>query len=73
MKHGRYPTKLAQIAPEFIDKVPEDPFSGKSLIYRTEGEGFIIYSVGQNQVDDGGARPERRKWKEGDIVWKCSQ
>ena len=73
MKNGRYPVKLADIAPEFIDKVPEDPFSGKPFIYRTEDKGFIIYSVGENRVDDGGAKLERRKWKEGDIVWKCSQ
>ncbi|KPJ51931.1 MAG: hypothetical protein AMS16_07115, partial [Planctomycetes bacterium DG_58] len=70
MKHGRYPEALAQLVPEFLDKLPSDPFSGKGFIYRKEGQGFIVYSVGVNGADDGGVEdPDNRE--AGDIVWKC--
>lgn len=36
---GAYPTTLGQ--------VPLDPFSGKPLVYRREGKGFVVYSVGE--------------------------
>ncbi|AIE84997.1 hypothetical protein [Fimbriimonas ginsengisoli] len=32
-----------------------DPFSGKPLHYLREDSGFLLYSVGKDRVDDGGA------------------
>lgn len=46
-----------------------DPFSGKALVYRPEAKGFVLYSVGQDGVDDQGAREKNDK---GDIVWEIS-
>jgi len=54
--------------------VPIDPFTGKPLVYRREGEGFIVYSLGTNQKDDGG----RMTWevtqlvadKDDDCTWR---
>ena len=40
---GKYPEKLEV----------EDPLSGTSMIYRREGDGFELYSVGPNLHDDG--------------------
>ena len=39
--------------PEFLDKVPVDAFNGQPLHYSAEKK--IVYSVGQNLTDDGGA------------------
>jgi hypothetical protein len=52
--HGRYPKKLDELAPKYLPAVPGDFFSGKALIYRPEGEGYLLYSVGENGKDEGG-------------------
>jgi hypothetical protein len=36
-----------------------DPFTGKPLIYRATAKGFTVYSVGENSIDDGGAKSEK--------------
>lgn len=40
--------------PETPDGIAIDPYSGKPYVYRREGEGFLIYSVGPDGNDDGG-------------------
>jgi hypothetical protein len=52
--HGRYPAKLDELSPKYLEQIPDDLFSGNSLIYRLEGNGYFLYSVGQNGIDDGG-------------------
>lgn len=54
IEHGQYPDSLAQLRSAGGWEIPEDPFSGKELIYRRQGQGYILYSVGQNFKDDGG-------------------
>lgn len=51
---GRYPAKLEELAPKYLAAIPGDQFSGKPLIYRIEKNGYLLYSVGQNEKDDGG-------------------
>ncbi len=53
-KNGRYPESLDELVPGLLAEVPIDPFTGKPMVYRREGEGFIVYSLGSNQKDDGG-------------------
>lgn len=45
----RLPKSLAEIGVNSTD-----PFTGKPYGYRVEGNGFRIWSVGQDRVDDGG-------------------
>lgn len=52
--NGRYPAKLADLAPKYLAAVPGDVFSGKPLIYTPSEKGYLFYSVGQNGKDDGG-------------------
>ena len=61
-----YPDTLDALVPKDLNALPEDPFSGKPLIYRKEGAGFILYSVGSDGKDDKGKTMEKRT---GDIVW----
>ena len=68
-KTGSYPEKLDAIVPEYIQELPVDPFTGAPYLYRKESEGFVLYSVSVNLVDDGG-KPDAR---EGDIVWRSSR
>ena len=51
---GRYPAKLADLAPKYLAAVPGDLFSGKALIYKPTEKGYLFYSVGPNGKDDGG-------------------
>jgi len=55
-EHGGPPENLAGLVTQYLPKVPEDPFSGRPLVYRTEPTGYVLYSVGQNGHDDGGQR-----------------
>lgn len=68
--HGAYPPSLETIASSTPSPLPLDPFSGEAYHYRTEGEGFVLYSVGPNRTDDGGAADDR---KTGDILWTTTQ
>jgi len=55
LAHGRYPASLSGLVPEFLAAVPSDPVDGRSLRYRLQTDGtFLLYSVGENGVDDGG-------------------
>jgi hypothetical protein len=51
---GVYPDKLEALVPGILKEVPVDPFTGNPLVYRRNGEGFIVYSLGSNAKDDGG-------------------
>jgi hypothetical protein len=51
---GHYPAKLDELRPKYLKDVPGDLFSGKPLLYRLVDQGYLLYSVGANGVDDGG-------------------
>jgi hypothetical protein len=54
MEHEEWPAKLADVVPEFLKKVPTDPFDGKPLKMAKVADGVIVYSVGTDGVDNGG-------------------
>lgn len=49
------PPGLEQVAPAFIAGVPADPCDGAPLRFKKLDAGFVIYSVGADGKDDGGA------------------
>jgi hypothetical protein len=53
-EHGRLPGELSVLVPEYLPHMPQDPFNGEPLRYGVEGDGYLLYSVGENRVDDGG-------------------
>ena len=53
-RSGRYPEKLENLIPEFIEKVPPDRLSPKPLTYRTSERSMVVYSLGRNAKDDLG-------------------
>jgi hypothetical protein len=55
---GRYPGTLEALAPRYLERVPEDVFSGQPLIYRPAKTGYLLYSVGVNGKDEGGHGPD---------------
>ncbi|MEJ2701209.1 MAG: hypothetical protein P8Z79_02080 [Sedimentisphaerales bacterium] len=52
---GTLPDTLSQLVPTYLDAVPEDPFDGKDLRYKKRAAGFVVYSIGDDGTDDGGA------------------
>jgi len=53
-QHDSYPAMLNDLVPDFVSESPTDSFSETPLSYRREGNGFIFYSVGVNEIDDNG-------------------
>lgn len=54
-EQGAYPDSLSELVDrDYLETIPDDPFSNTSLIYRKAEEGFILYSMGENFTDDGG-------------------
>jgi len=51
---GKAPEKLDAVAAELGGELPPDPYSGQDFVYRRRGGGWVLYSVGENYVDDGG-------------------
>jgi len=59
MDHGSLPDTLDELVPDYLASVPEDPFaeSPGPLIYRPDRAEPVLYSVGENGIDDGGDYP----------------
>lgn len=69
---GRFPENLAALAAAGANTT--DPFTDKPLLYRPSDQAFVLYSVGENLLDDGGqsppaAVPGKVSPKALDIVW----
>jgi hypothetical protein len=76
LRNGQYPADLTALVPDLVPRVPEDPVDGLPLRYRLEGNrSFLLYSIGSDEVDDGGnPAPEDKSkppfWANGrDWVW----
>jgi hypothetical protein len=52
--HDRLPAALADLVPQYLREVPEDPFTGRPLLFQATAGSYTIYSVGMNEKDDGG-------------------
>ena len=71
-RHGAWAEEIGRLAPAILPALPLDPFTGKDYLYRKENGGFVVYSVGENLVDDGGVdrfSAEGRETGSTDIVW----
>ena len=70
-RFGSYPETLDGLRSRLAWKLPDDPFSGKDFIYKRQGKGFLLYSIGRNLKDDGGrllpAHPSPVTWPEGGL------
>jgi len=77
LQHGKLPADTADVVPTFLDKWPDDPFTGKPLKYKRVGEeSLIVYSIGNDKTDDGGKRRDTTdgRYDPGpDIVFKVDR
>ncbi|WP_145056794.1 hypothetical protein [Adhaeretor mobilis] len=58
LEQGEYPERLADLTPDILEVIPPDLFAGKPLKYERRDEGYLLYSVGRNETDDGGTHLE---------------
>lgn len=68
---GRWPASLKELVPVYLREVPIDPCDGKPLRSGRAADGFVVYSVGKDGVDDGGdvhAHPGEPQWVPGKDV-----
>jgi len=80
LANSAYPEGLDALTPKFITNLPHDVINGQPLKYRRNADGaFVLYSVGWNEIDDGGqvVRMVGKNGKEGavdqdkgDWVWR---
>jgi hypothetical protein len=71
---GGYPADMAAI--DVADIPPDrriDPFTGRALVYRRQGKGFILYSLGPDAKDDSGRARQGRETAGYDIAWRVTR
>jgi hypothetical protein len=56
-QHKKWPTTLDDLSPLFLKTLPTDPYTGKPLRMLRKNSALLIYSVGPDMKDDGGALP----------------
>jgi hypothetical protein len=57
-RHGYFPALLSQLTPEYLTRIPSDPFGVDPIRYVSRGPGYLLYSVGPNGNDDNGRTPD---------------
>jgi hypothetical protein len=70
--YGQYPDSTGALSPEFIRDLPHDVIDGKPLRYRRTADGrFVLYSIGWDEIDDGGTVDKQtHTWgRTGDWAW----
>lgn len=78
LEKGEYPESLNALTPRFISQLPRDVIHGNPLKYRRSADGgYVLYSIGWNEVDDGGvvenvSHSRRVNIKSGDWLWWSS-
>ena len=56
LKHGQWPRDLNElVAAGLLKDVPKDPYDGKPLRLKKTPTGVIVYTLGPDKVDNGGA------------------
>ena len=64
-EHGNYPDSLTLLTPAQPNDLPLDLYTGKPFHYRINSDGApVIYSVGENRIDEGG------RLGEDDLIWQ---
>jgi hypothetical protein len=73
LARGAFPDRLAELTPEWLPSVPNDPLSRQPMIYRREQttKAFLLYGVGKNLLDDGGtiSHPRKSEYSQNDLLW----
>lgn len=53
-EQGQYPARLEELVPDLLPEPPVDVVHKSPLVYRRSDDGYVLYSLGPDGVDDGG-------------------
>jgi hypothetical protein len=70
LEQGTYPDTLEALVPNWFNSVPVDATNGLPLVYRRDGEGYVLYSLGLNGTDDEGSNYGTDFWKGHSILFE---
>ena len=74
LQHHQLPNTLDELVPEFLKSVPTDYMDGQPLRYLRNGDGtFLLYSVGENGLDDGGNPAFPKYVQSSNYYWQNSE
>ncbi len=81
LRHSKLPFDLASLVPEFLSELPRDWIDQKPIKYRPTATSFVLYSVGEDGLDDGGnpnppaplGKKEYELWDGKDAVWPAAE
>jgi hypothetical protein len=59
--NGELPTDLNELVPTYLPALPRDPFDGQPLRFKPRTTGYVVYSIGSDLRDDGGAEADPKK------------
>ncbi len=60
--HGKCPATLTDLVPHYLPAVPADRVTGNDVKYRLVDGHPIVYSVGDDGLDDGGTLPAKDRY-----------
>jgi hypothetical protein len=70
LDHGHYPASLAELSPAYGTDLPHDVMNGDPYHYKALPDGtYLLYSVGWDQVDDGGKEGSGEYHSSNDPDW----
>ena len=73
---GSYPESLASLLPRYLRSLPHDMIDGQPVRFqRTDDGGFLLYSIGWNEIDEQGtpaflASGRSTEINNGDWIWR---
>ena len=74
LERNRLPVTLRVLAPEYLEEIPIDPYSGEPIRIRREGGGIAIYCLGDDRDDDGALDLNNKGLRDdGDIVFHINR
>jgi hypothetical protein len=68
-EHGDYPEALDELVMPDGETMPNDPFDGKPYRYRKLADGYRLWSISKNCVDDGGTVNDDGPWESDIVFW----
>ena len=65
LKNNKLPNSLDNLVPDYFESIPLDPFDGQHIRYKKLDSGYLIYSIGDDKIDDGGKERSQESKKSG--------
>jgi hypothetical protein len=67
--HNRLPRDLSELVSAYLPYTPVDVYS-QTLVLKATGDGFVVYSIGWDRVDDGGTFSNWWDYESGHLRWQ---